>query len=172
MENILIVDCETTGLSPSKGALLIEVGALLYNIEHRIVIQTLAGFLPCITNEVENINHIKPAWTRHSNPQWLLDSLCHMADGADAIVAHNAQFDESFLREYVHDKDFWTRPWICTKSDFKWPVFLPRNRLQDVCVAMDVKYVEAHRAIADCQFIADCFSKIPDLHERLSRCVK
>ena len=172
MRNVLILDTETTGLHPSQGALLIEIGALLYNIEHRVVVQTLSGFLPCQTNEVENINHIKAEWTRQCYPKWTLDGLCGMSDDADAIVAHNAQFDESFLKINVIDDDFWKLPWICTKNDFQWPVKLARNRLQDVCVAMGVQYLDAHRALIDCQFIADCFSRVPDLKERLEKCVK
>ena len=171
MKNVLIIDTETTGLSPDKGAQLIEVGALLYNIEHRVVTQTLAGFLPCVSNPVENINHIKAEWTKECNPEWVLDALCAMSDGADAIAAHNAQFDESFLKANIFDANFWDIPWICTKS-FPWLVPLLRNRLQDVCAAMGVNYINAHRAITDCQFIADCFSRVPDLKERLERCVK
>ena len=35
--NVLIVDTETTGLHPDKGAKIIEIAALLYNIKYFIL---------------------------------------------------------------------------------------------------------------------------------------
>ena len=172
IKNILVVDTETTGLFPDKGAKLIEVGALLFNVQDQVVVQTLSGFLPCEINEAEHINHIKAEWTRHCNPEWVLDALCEMAYDAEAIVAHNAPFDKGFLQQYIVElHDFWSLPWICTKSKFQWPVHLARNRLQDVCTAMGVQYKDAHRSLSDCQFLVDCFKLIPDLQARLARCL-
>ena len=37
MNNILIIDTETTGLEPTKGALVLEIGALLFNVEDKVV---------------------------------------------------------------------------------------------------------------------------------------
>lgn len=175
INNVLILDTETTGLSPHSphNNKLIEIGALLYNIEYRVVTQTLSGFLPCEINDVEHINHIKAEWTRLCNPDWVLDALCDMASGADAIVAHNVPFDKMFMETGIAKPHyFWSLPWICTKTDFKWPVPLARNRLQDICEAMGVPYVKAHRSLADCQFIVECFNRVEDLQLRLERCVR
>jgi DNA polymerase-3 subunit epsilon len=168
IENIIILDTETTGLDPNKGSKLIEVGALLYNLKHKEVLQTMSSFFPCVTNEAIEINHIEPVVTQckmgtHSPLMFLRD----MAKNAGAIVAHNAQFDKKFLalcREL--DTEFWALPWVCTKMDFKWPCQLFRNRLQDVCEGMGVPYVAAHRSLNDCKFIADCFKHVEDLENR------
>ena len=166
--NLLILDTETTGLAPSKGAKLIEIAALLYNVEDRVVLKTLASFFPCDSNPVEHINNIKPDWTNRATNPWAIQALTVMATEAHAYVAHNASFDKTFLETAIAPAHiFWLKPWICTKNDFKWPVPLPRNRLQDVCVAMGVPYVEAHRALTDCQFIVDCFNRVPDLQQRV-----
>lgn len=173
IENVLIVDVETTGLHPSRGSVMIELGALLYNVHHRTVIQTLASFFPSKTNEARHINLIDPEWTTAKmDSELFLDTFVNMALSASAIVAHNAQFDREFLRaNIVPQHDFWRIPWVCTKKDFKWPVRLSRQRLQDVCVAMGVPYVDAHRSLTDCQFIADCFTQVVDLHLRLSQLI-
>jgi DNA polymerase III subunit epsilon len=121
--------------------------------------------MPCATNEAEHINNIKAEWTRCNKPTDIsYNQLNAMADAAQYLVAHNAKFDKKFVANY---RGFVNTKWICTKDDFKWPVLLQRMRLQDICQAMGVQYVGAHRALNDCQFIADCFSKIGDLEERL-----
>src|ERR1017187_3493638 len=99
MENILVIDLETTGLDP-KTCKTIEIGALLFSVKHKVVIQTLAFFLPCDENPVEHINHIKADWT-NTPAMWsgAFKMLDEMANMSRVIVAHNARFDKSFMDE-------------------------------------------------------------------------
>ncbi len=160
--NILILDTETTGLDPAKGSQVIEIGAILFNIEEQAPLQYLSYLLPCEENAVEHINGIKPSLTKrlqdYDAPHKL---LLQMFDFADVIVAHNAEFDFKFIASIPALQEMIKYPWVCTKKDFKWPVKLSRFRLQDVCEAMGIRYVEAHRALNDCRFLANCFAKIP-----------
>jgi DNA polymerase III subunit epsilon len=175
IKNILIVDTETTGLNPGKDK-LIEIGALLFNLEHKTVLQTWSTLLPCDINPVQHINNIDPVWTRKFIiTTRYIEAFGDMAYGSDLIVAHNAHFDRQFL---IHpsaplNTEIRTilaiKRWACTRSDFLWPVPLSGRKLQNVCESMGVPYVNAHRALADCQFLADCFVKIPDLQERFNR---
>lgn len=169
IENILILDTETTGLDPSKGCKVIEIGALLYNLKHKQVIQTLSTLLYCDENPVQNINHIDPAWTQVPKEELAaIKFLGFMARQAQAIVAHNAQFDRRFMDTIEVDEEFREKKWICTKSDFEWPVPLNRMRLEDICNAMKVPYINAHRALNDCSFLAQCFDNIADLEDRFN----
>ncbi len=164
MENILIIDTETTGLSPEKGAKLIEIGALLYNVKHKVVLQSFSTLLPCGTNEAEHINGIKPEWTQINVEQKLgYMNLTNMYAHSKCFVAHNSAFDRKFIEAY----GFIAADWICTQKDFQWPVELFRHRLQDICEAMGVPYVNAHRALNDCNLLAECLSNVDDLQERL-----
>ena len=150
--NLLIIDTETTGLYPEKGALCIEVGALLYNVTHKKVLQTFSTFLPCDSNPVENINNIKAVWTRCEMAKEMpFRFLNEMASYSHFIVAHNADFDRKFLATIpaLMGKHLFNTRWLCTRDGFPWPVSLPRKRLQDVCEAMKVPYVDAHRALTD-----------------------
>ncbi len=170
MSNLLILDTETTGLDPSKGAKVIEIGAVLYNIKHKQVIQSLSFFLPCHENPVQNINHIDPEWTQcNPNTHSALTFLQDMAKNCDYVVAHNADFDKRFMRTVINSTEFWEKRWICTKANFRWPVVLPRLRLEDVCNAMKVPYVNAHRAMSDCLLLAQCFTNVSDLESRFER---
>lgn len=163
INNILITDVETTGLHPDK-ELTIEIGVILYNVKHNAILQQCSTLLTCVTNAVEGINGIPPDLTQQKyNSDSALKMIESMLEHADVCVAHNADFDKRFI-ERVMPK-FQHKKWICTKSDFKWPCYLPRKRLQDVCEAMHVPYVHAHRALADCGLLAQCFKKLPNLNK-------
>jgi len=171
--NLLIVDVETTGLSPTKNS-LIEIGAILFSVKHKKMLQCFSTLLPCDINPVENINNIPASLTlERYNIETSIKMLDNMAFYADALVAHNAPFDKGFLEninELKHaDSYFNKRPWICTKSDFKWPSRPSRLRLVDVCESLKVPYVNAHRALRDCELIAECFNKVDDLQDRIEK---
>jgi len=171
--NVLIVDTETTGLHPDKGAKIIEIAALLYNIKYKKVLQTFSTFLTCDENPVQDINNIDPEWTRLPYPtRTALEFFDQMAFESDYIVAHNASFDRKFIEHELPIGKILNASWICTKNDFKWPVKLYRNRLSDICEAMGVPYLNAHRALPDCTFIASCFDKIDDLEDRFEIAAK
>ena len=168
IENILIVDTETTGLNPEKGDKVIELAVVLYNVEHKTILQNFSTLFPCSDNPVEHINGIKADATTKAIPlDFVTGQVRVMCENAQALVAHNAIFDRKFLKTLSIWPDVLNLPWICTRHDFAWPVNLYRTRLQDVCLALQVPYVDAHRALTDCRLIAECFSKVGDLLPRL-----
>lgn len=166
IENVLILDTETNGLSPEKHQ-IIEIALVLYNVKHKTIFQQFSTLFPCDENLAEDINGIKAEATQvnFGNSYWR-NILWQMFNSSHLIVAHNASFDRSFINKiiYLHEPN-----WICTKNDFEWPVPLPRKRLQDICETMGVKYEKAHRALSDCLFIVDCFNKVDDLESRLQK---
>jgi DNA polymerase III epsilon subunit-like protein len=197
IENILILDTETTGLSPEKGDIVIEIAAVLFNVKHKAILQSFSTLLPCIENPVEKINHISVAMTKcdypfvdknpdldelldnpvapfvvfhPDSPITFFDIIIEMSNSAQACVAHNAKFDKSFIATLRCGKHLLEKPWICTKANFTWPVALQRLRLEDICIAMRVPYIHAHRALADCLLLSQCFQNVSDLQERLDKC--
>ena len=167
IENILILDTETTGLDSKKDK-VIEIAVILYNLQHKSILQSLSTLFPCDENPVEHINGIKAEATKCAMPFSALTArLKSMIQYSQAIVAHNASFDRAFVKESTIN-EFESIPWICTKDDFEWPVRLPRKRLMDVCEAMGVQYINAHRALQDCLFLVDCFNKVEDLQKRFN----
>jgi len=182
IENIMILDTETTGLHATRGDKVIEVAVILFNLKYKSVLQSFSTLCPCDENPVEKINHI-PANSTKENYPYLLERkadnetssyyyfmdiiLLSMADAAQAIIAHNAAFDRAFVATMGDCGDNLSRrKWICTKSNFTWPVHLTRFRLEDICNGMGVPYVNAHRAMNDCQLLAQCFEKVQDVEER------
>ncbi len=197
IENILILDTETTGLDPRKGCRVIEIAVILFNLKHKSMLQCFSTLLPCDDNPCESINHIsaeatqcrypyvnnddliiEEIWENPNSPTSIIyDEEYHyfmegiipeMANNAQAIVAHNAEFDRKFVESMPCCTELAERKWVCTKKNFTWPVHLNRFRLEDVCNAMGVPYVQAHRAMSDCLLLAQCFQRVHDLEERFS----
>lgn len=169
IENILIVDTETTGLKP-KNCKVIEIAAILFNLKHKAILQCYSTLLPCEENPVENINHISAELTQLNYSTAKMDEiLMGMSDYADACVAHNASFDKAFIATLTIGQHLLNKRWICTKANFTWPVHLQRFRLEDICNSLKVPYVQAHRALADCLLMSQCFQKVDDLLERFNK---
>src|SRR5690606_24584910 len=134
------------------------------------ILQQYSTLLPCEENPVENINHIKVEHTKANYSLALIDSiLMGISDCADACVAHNAEFDKKFVALVRCGTHLINKKWVCTKQNFTLPIALPRFRLEDICTAMRVPYVNAHRALNDCALLAQCFQNVEDLQDRFDR---
>jgi DNA polymerase-3 subunit epsilon len=163
MRNVLILDTETTGIDPAKDH-VIEVGAILYSIEHATVLEAFSSLICAESNEAEAINRIPAAALRSSaqHKAYALKSLLLMADRSDAFVAHRAEFDRSFLSPLA--PFFGERPWICSKYDIQWPKQTrPGSSLVPLALEHDLGVAYAHRALTDCDLIARLFTRSREL---------
>ena len=171
INNILILDTETTGLSPEKGDKIIELALLLFNVKHKSILQSFSTLFPCYENKVQSINKISPELTQLKYSTEYFNYILDLIANSDAIIAHNADFDKRFVLTLPYGEIFTNKPWICTKNNFTWPVPLSRLRLQDICLAMGVNYTDAHRALQDCILLSKCFEKVEDLEYRLNKII-
>lgn len=168
LQNILILDTETTGLSP-KDSQVIEVGAILFSVPSKAVITQLSFVLPCIINAAEHVNHIPPVVTTLGpGPEAGLSLFKQLVDASDAIVAHNVDFDKQWfgigLLPEIH------KPWICTMTDVSWPKHLGiKNRPSVTALALAhcIPVWAAHRALTDCIYLAQVFERCDDLQSLL-----
>lgn len=161
IQRCLIVDTETTGLDPATDA-VIEIGVILYDVYHQT---SLVHFSTLTERRKEN-----PCEAINRIPSAALASFVSPLDGsvilgsliaaADVIVAHNAEFDASFLSA----GDWTTLQWLCTKSDFYWPrQTRPGESLVSLALNHGIGVASAHRALTDCQLIAALFDRMTDL---------
>jgi DNA polymerase-3 subunit epsilon len=168
LQNVLILDTETTGLSP-KDSQVIEVGAILFSVPNKAVITQLSFVLPCIINTAEHVNHIPPVVTSLGpGPQAGLSLFQQLVDTSDAIVAHNVDFDKQWFGigplPEIH------KPWICTMTDVPWPKRLGiKNRpsVTALALAHSIPVWAAHRALTDCIYLAQIFERCDDLQTLL-----
>lgn len=113
-----VVDVETTGLDPKEHA-IVEAGFVPVYVgeEPRFsnAIWTLHNPGRPIPPEASAIHHIIDEDVEHSLP-FNDEARQSLSEGADAMAAHNAAFDRSFIG--IED-----RPWICTMKVAKhlWP---------------------------------------------------
>lgn len=161
VKQVLIVDTETTGLSPQDGV-CIEVGAILFDVAARASIASLSFLMPSETNAAQHVNGIDPELTFCSPCGRSL--LVDFADEADAIVAHNVAFDRQWF-DGVRLPDL-GKPWICTMDDVPWQPSLRlkgRPSVTALALAHGVPVWAAHRALTDCIYLAQVFERCEDL---------
>ncbi len=127
-ENLIVLDFETTGMSPEKGDRVIEIGAVLLR-ESQIVdrFQSLVnpGFL--ITREIESITGITNLMLSDAPPAAEVMERFIKFIGTYPLAAHNASFDQKFL---VSELDLFGKTVLST---------LPaRFKSQDVSIRMSL----------------------------------
>ncbi|MFW5941601.1 MAG: exonuclease domain-containing protein [Chloroflexota bacterium] len=168
---IVVIDTETTGLSPALGHRIVEVAAL-----------RLEGW-----REVARLNQlvdpgrpIDPGASRVSGiydedvagaPPFsqVAQALSEISEGA-ILVAHNAPFDAGFLAlEYgLLDED--TRPpsspWLCTLRMARRLFYFSRNSLGAVAYELGVPTGRAHRAMNDARTTAEVLRRMAQQVQR------
>lgn len=147
---IAIVDTETTGLDP-KTAEVIELAAVVYDTVENCVIQTVSTLLPVTHNPAERHNNT-PAGIPVSDV--LLAPAIELINSCDAIAAHRASFDRSFL---PHLKP----RWIDT-LDIWWPrATRQRCNLRELAGYYSIPVWKPHRALTDCLLLSEVFQAEP-----------
>ncbi len=167
-ERLLILDTETTGLSPEHDH-CIEVGAVLFHVPRRAVLSQISFLLPCPSNPAESVNGIPAEVSRLEQP-WRESLACFrsLVQAAEVVVAHNAAFDRPwFGRGPLPPIE---RPWLCSMEEIRWPAgrnLRPTPSVRDLALAYGVPVWAAHRALTDCIYLAQVFERCDDLEERV-----
>lgn len=153
---IIILDTETTGLSPESGSEITEIGALKV---HRDTLEIVDQF-QCLIKIDGNVNHFiekltgindNLLQTKGIDPveaYSLLSRFC----GAHEIYAHNASFDKRFIRHFLDKYSIRYIPtnWIDTISIFR--SCFPNRRtykLESLIIDYGLASFEEHRALSD-----------------------
>ena len=172
LQQLLIIDTETTGLD-SRQDQLCEVGAILFSIPQRSPLLSLALLLPVASNGAEAINHIPPALTQEPLPRAeALALFLALVRQADAYVAHNAAFDRDWIEALLPFELQGSRPWLCSCEDMHWQGLRPQPSLQTLALAHGVPVWACHRALHDCQYLAQVLERDPDLEEHLQQALE
>lgn len=173
LRHLLIVDTETTGLDFEENA-PIEYGAILFDVEHQAVTHQFSALVPSVVpNGAEEINGIPDSLLGSDSVRVLdgssinyLQSLFNMAD---AVLAHNVEFDRPWFSPWLTPLYLKGKPWICTLRDFRWkrPGLKASPSVIDLALAHGVPVWAAHRALTDCTYLAQVLATREDLPELL-----
>jgi DNA polymerase III subunit epsilon len=163
----LIVDVETTGLGPSTDE-IIELAVKLFSFhEHTGEILDIIeedSFLrePLSTSAKRNYSN---AFRVHGIPYDMVEGksfydnkVMSFFDQADAVFAHNASFDRSFLYHmYPEVNDL---KWYCTMRNVPWKDYgHPNGKLLTLLQAHKITNYQSHRAMDDITYLMELLKK-------------
>ena len=176
--NLLFLDVETQGLSPTEHA-IIEIGCVLWSTSHATVLEQWSTLVYAESNDAQAINKIPvgalrevacdratglvPPEVRHAHAELVLDTLKRLVSRADHIIAHRAEFDRGFIEAASPMLRDAKPSWICSKFDIEFPLSKPGDSLVQVAVAHGVPVTEAHRALTDCTLLRRIFERCVEL---------
>ena len=168
IENILIIDTETTGLDENKDE-IIEIGCILFNVTSKSVLSQVSFLFPVNSNEAEHVNGISAEVTNIKQP-W--EEGCNfflkLVDCSDYLVAHNVEFDKKWFGKGRLPK--LQKKWICSLEDINWSFqknLKNRPSVTDLALSFSIPVWNLHRALSDCFYISEVFKKCENLEELL-----
>lgn len=152
-ETVVVIDFETTGLSPAQGARATEVAAVRV-VGNEIVdtFQSLMNSASRIPPEIEQLTGITNAMVRSAPPATQVMKQLMRFIGNAPLIAHNARFDSAFLAaECKHARQPVATDFACTMKLAKrvYPL-APNYKLQSLLEYADIDFSgQFHRALAD-----------------------
>lgn len=168
LSNHVVLDIETTGLYPQRGARIVEIGAVA--IENGLCVGEFESLIDCgkqIPRRAQQVHGICPEMLiGQPPPEEVLPSFLRFASRS-TLVAHNAKFDIGFLRyELARLGLGLNNNYDCTLQMSRWLYpDLPNFKLDTVCIhllgQMDRK-VKRHRALDDARLTAEIWLRMTD----------
>lgn len=162
----IVFDVETTGLSPSTGHRIIEIGAVAMQGEE--MMSEFQSLIDCghpISWQAEQVHGISDRMLHGApHPQEVFEAFRDFI-GHMPLVAHNAPFDTRFLRSEFTRLGYPLRNSChCTLqlSRRHWP-HLPNHRLDTVFLGLGGRIdqnVRRHRALDDARMAAFVWGEV------------
>lgn len=173
--NFVVLDLETTGFQgPDKGGRIIEIGAI--KVENFQIVDSFSTFVNPeikISKKITELTGITDDMVKDSPNIWnVIHKLWDFIEGY-TVIAHNAKFDWDKYLKFYFDKigKHSTNDVICTLDKSK-QIFKSKekyankdtnrigHKLEDLCNRLGVRLQGAHRAVNDCDALAQCFIKM------------
>ncbi len=167
-DNFVIVDLETTGLSPKNGE-IIEIGAI--KVVNNEVVDTMDVFvrpsrpLSYFTTNLTGITNEMVA--EGLDIETALNVFNEFSDGM-RLMAHNAKFDMSFLNTYmvkhlgVTIGENAMDTLLLSRAIVK---DVPNYKLGTLASRFDIDYSGAHRSLRDCEITLEVYNNIRKIYE-------
>lgn len=163
-ETVVVIDFETTGLSPAKGARATEVAAVKLR-DGQIVdtFQSLMNAGIAIPLEIQTLTGINNAMIRQAPPNIHVMAQLKSFIADHPLVAHNARFDQAFLEaEFTLARISAQHRFSCSMKLAKrvYPN-APNYKLATLLDYADIPHSgTAHRALADATATASLWDQM------------
>lgn len=172
---IVVLDTETTGLSPELGHRVIEIGAVrLTRWQEEGSFDALVNPGRPIDPGAARVHGLTDSDVAAAPPfSAIVQQLAPLLDGT-VIVAHNASFDAGFLAmEYAIASragacpETLPNPWLCTLQLARRHFHFGRNDLGTVAHLLGVRRGQTHRALTDAYTTAGVLQRmVRELNKR------
>lgn len=159
-KRFVVLDVETTGLSPRHGDRIIEIGAIA--IENKMIIKEFSSLINsscAIARHVQEVHGItQEMLTGKPKPEEVIPVFAEFIRDS-VLVAHNAKFDIGFIRhEFRKQRLAFNHKYICT-LEMSRGLFprLPNHKLSTVyrhLIGEPTADIQRHRALADARMVA------------------
>ncbi len=163
MTLILGVDLETTGLNPTEDQ-IIEVGAVLWCVESRQPVHMYSALIkgPIVPDDVAGMTGISSDMLHFygASEALAIKMVYGLADRAQYLVAHNAEFEKKFLAPR-YPSLVTVRPWIDTKTDLPFRPGKGNGTLNDIAMCHGVYNPQPHRALPDVLTMLQVLAQYP-----------
>ena len=164
-ETFVVFDLETTGFSPDKNK-IIEIGAV--KVVGGVITDRFSTFVNPevpIPFRIEELTSIKDDMVIDAPKiEEILPEFMKFCDGA-IMVAHNAEFDMSFIKKNCKDQGI-DREFTIIDTVALARILLPnlnRFKLDTVAKALNVSLENHHRAVDDAACTAEIFVKFIEM---------
>jgi DNA polymerase-3 subunit epsilon len=125
---ILGLDVETTGLDPATCEIT-ELGLVLWDWEKKKVLKIANHLMKPskpIPAEITRLTGISDDdFEFAEDPNEVLENFLCMLISSDYIMAHNAQFDRSFMKNFCPEIP---KGWLCSREDIKYDDFIHKSK--------------------------------------------
>lgn len=161
MAILLGIDLETTGLNPETDQ-IIEVGCILWDTSTHVLLNTYSTLIKghSIPNEITDLTGItQESFEYGKDLQKIITSLNTAISQADYLVAHNAEFEKSFLKPYFFNFD--SMKWIDTKTDIPYKPGKGNGTLSEIAMSHGVFNPMPHRALTDTLAMMQVLAQYP-----------
>lgn len=165
-KDYIVIDLETTGLSPDYDEIIEVAGIRVRNNEVTETFQSLVKPSSNIDEFITELTGITNEMLETAPlPQDIIPQF-HDFISDDIIIGHNVNFDINFLYDYIEGflnvefgNDYIDTMRIARKlfPDKK------HHRLSDVVQYLDIADNIHHRALSDCQATFECFTRMHSL---------
>ena len=167
----IVMDVETTGLSPMEGDRIVEIGAVKF--KNGVIIDSIESFINPerdIPIQAQRVNNITPDMLVDApTAAQFLPKFIEFAGGA-CLVGHNIKFDLDFVCFQLSICGRRLNPDLPALDTLKMARhFLPHlknHKLGTIASVLGIKIVDAHRALADVEMTAQILNRFLELADR------
>ncbi len=168
-KNFVIVDLETTGLSPLKNE-IIEIGAI--KVENGQVVDTMDIFVKPknpVSYFITNLTGITNEMLKDGYE--IEDGMKKFIEFSEnyTLIAHNARFDIGFLNSNMNscfNKSLENKYLDTVKISKEIVKDLPNYKLGTLAKYFNVDYEGAHRALKDCEITLDIYNNLNEIYSK------